>query len=171
MLTCENGPSFAGCFQPGIPSEARPLGRAPAGEMVQAVIPSDLTEAQRILENIAGLLQANGYDKVDRFAIHLAVDEALVNAIKHGNQMDRAKRVLIDYRVTEERFVITIEDEGSGFDPDELADPRTIEQMQRPCGRGVFLMRHYMSTVVFHPPGRKVTLTRFRSASGPKFDN
>ena len=82
----------------------------------------------------------------DVFSIRLALEEALVNAIKHGNQMDRAKSaIVISYRASSDRFDVHITDEGSGFDPSDVPDPTAIENLERPCGRGLMLMRHYMT--------------------------
>jgi serine/threonine-protein kinase RsbW len=123
----------------------------------------DVTEVPPIHEEISGLLAARDYSKRDVFAIELALEEALVNAVRHGNQMDPAKQVHVAYRVTDSRFEITIEDEGPGFILDEVRDPRALENLERPCGRGLFLMHHYMSDVVFHPPGNKLTMRKLRS--------
>ena len=129
----------------------------------QTAIPSDFMEARRILEEIERLLAVEDYDARDRNAIRLALDEALVNAVKHGNKMDRNKRVRIAYQVTDARFEVTIQDEGAGFNPDEVPDPLALENLERPSGRGLLLMRHYMSDVVFQPPGNKVTMRKLRS--------
>ena len=77
------------------------------------VIPSDLGEARRIQDEIEEALQSTRYNEQDIFAIKLALEEALVNAIKHGNQMDPDKQVQISYAVTSERFDIRIVDEVS----------------------------------------------------------
>ena len=109
---------------------------------------------------------AHGFEEKEIFSIKLALEEALVNAIKHGNQMDRAKKVHIRYCVTSERFDADICDQGTGFDPEEVPDPMAVENLERPCGRGLLLMRHYMSEVTFHPPGNRVSMTKFRAANG-----
>src|SRR5262245_46757723 len=110
-------------------------------------IPSDPAEARRIQEEIEHLLKVNRYSDYDIFGIKLALEEALVNAIKHGNQMEPSKKVHIVYRIHRERFEIRITDEGAGFDPEAVPDPTTLENLERPCGRGLMLMRHYMSEV------------------------
>jgi len=135
-------------------------------ERVETVIPSDLAQVSLIQEEIERLLESRGYAGRDLFAIRLSLEEALVNAVKHGNQFDRGKQVYIAYRVTDDQFEITIEDEGPGFNADEVADPLAFENLERPCGRGLLLMRRYMSVVVFHPPGNKVTLRKDRSHHG-----
>jgi serine/threonine-protein kinase RsbW len=145
--------------------------RAPARGTIRTTIASDLTEASRILEEIIRFLAAHEYERRDLFAIRLALDEALVNAVKHGSKMDGNKQVHIAYRVTDDRFKITIQDEGAGFNPDAVADPRWCDNLERLCGRGLLLMRHYMSEVMFHPPGNKVTLTKLRTQKTEKRDS
>ena len=125
-------------------------------------IPSDPTEARRVQEAIEGELRSHHFDDRDIFSIKLALEEALVNAIKHGNGMDRSKSVRIQYRVDGERFDIQIADEGRGFNPEDVPDPMDPENLERPCGRGLLLMRHYMTEVTYHPPGNRVTMCKLR---------
>lgn len=115
-------------------------------------------------EEIEILLKASQYGDHDIFAIKLAVEEALVNAIKHGNQLDQRKKVQIIYRILPERFEIHITDEGTGFDPRDVPDPTTPEYLERPCGRGLMLMRHYMSEVAYNERGNSVRMCRQRRA-------
>jgi serine/threonine-protein kinase RsbW len=128
-------------------------------------IPSDLAEVCRIQEEVERLLSTHGYDKRDVFAIRLAVGEALVNAVKHGNHMDRNKQVCIAYRVTSRQFEMIIADEGAGFKLPEVANPLACENHQHPCGRGLYLMRFYMTTVLVYPPGNKLYLHKISSKS------
>jgi len=139
----------------------REVGQEGAREFV---IPSDPNEARRVQDDIERALQALHYDEREIFSIKLALEEALVNAIKHGNQMDRSKKVYIEYAITAERFDIHIKDEGTGFDPEEVPDPMAVENLERPCGRGLFLMRHYMTEVNFLPPGNRLAMSKVRSA-------
>ena len=144
----------------------RDSGRSPA---VEVVIPSDVAEARLIQDQIEQLLQSCCAHEKDVFGIRLALEEALVNAIKHGNQMDRSKRVHVKYRLEGNRFEIVIRDEGGGFDPEDVPDPTAVENLERPCGRGLMLMRHYMSEVAFHGRGNCVCMTKlFRNTNGRK---
>jgi serine/threonine-protein kinase RsbW len=129
----------------------------------EAVIPSDPAEARRVQDDIERALQAHHFDERDVFGIRLALEEALVNAIKHGNQMDRGRKVHIRYQVGADLFLVRIADEGAGFDPCDVPDPMSAENLERPCGRGLLLMRHYMNEVVFHPPGNVVSMIKRRS--------
>jgi serine/threonine-protein kinase RsbW len=127
---------------------------------VDLVIPSDPAEARRVQEEIERLLRAHEASEKDIFGIRLALEEALVNAIKHGNQMDRSKKVTIVSVIHAERFEIRITDEGTGFDPGDVPDPTAVENIERPCGRGLMLMRHYMTEVSFGDRGNSVRMAK-----------
>lgn len=129
---------------------------------VEATISSNLNEARRLQEQIEKQLRTLHYDEKEIFGIRLALDEAIVNAIKHGNRMEEAKRIHVRYRVLPDRFDIGITDEGPGYDPNDVADPLAPENLERPSGRGLLLMRHYMTEVIVHPPGNRLTMTRIR---------
>lgn len=126
-------------------------------------IPSDTGEARRVQDEIEQLLRSLQYTEKEIFSVRLALEEALVNAIKHGNQMDRTKKVRVAYRVCQERFDILIADEGPGFDPCEVPDPTAPENLERPCGRGLMLMRHYMTAVDYNPRGNVVSMSKLRN--------
>ena|SRR5262245_51327966 len=128
-------------------------------------ISSDLAEARRVQGLIEEALQASSFSEHDIFAIKLALEEALVNAIKHGNQMDPDKRVFIIYQVTTERFDIRITDEGEGFNPEDVPDPTLDEFVDRPCGRGLLLMRGFMTEVQYHGKGNCVSMSKVREIS------
>lgn len=126
-------------------------------------IPSDPVEARRIQEEIEQKLKAHHFSEHDIFGIKLALEEAMVNAIKHGNQMDRTKKVRVAYQIVSDRFEILIVDEGPGFDPTDVPDPTDVENLERPCGRGLMLMRHYMTEVTFSCRGNSVTMCKVRN--------
>jgi serine/threonine-protein kinase RsbW len=128
-------------------------------------IPSDLAEARRVQGIVEEALHAAGFSEHDIFAVKLALEEALVNAIKHGNQMDPDKRVSIIYRVTADRFEIRITDEGEGFNPDDVPDPTDPRNIERPCGRGLLLMRGFMTLVEYHGKGNCVSMAKVREAA------
>jgi serine/threonine-protein kinase RsbW len=127
------------------------------------LIASDPTEARRVQDDIEAALKSQHFSEHDIFSIRLAVEEALVNAMKHGNRMDRSKKVQISYRIHAELFEVVIADEGGGFDPSEVPDPTAEENIERPCGRGLMLMRHYMSEVCFGRGGKSVHMRKLRN--------
>jgi serine/threonine-protein kinase RsbW len=124
----------------------------------ELTIPNDLVSVYPITDMIEEALQEFAYTEHDIFAIKLALNEALVNAIKHGNQMDPDKWVHLAYTVTAERFDIRITDEGDGFDPDDPYD----DYSWRPCGRGLLLMRAFMTEVRYHSRGNVVSMSKVR---------
>jgi serine/threonine-protein kinase RsbW len=122
-----------------------------------------LAEMPDLLRRILDELEVLGYVEKDRFAVRLALEEALVNAIKHGNRCDDSKNVRVRYQAGMDKFFVEIEDEGPGFQREELPDPLDPENMERPCGRGVLLMEHYMNSVHFNPAGNCVRMCKVRS--------
>ncbi len=128
----------------------------------KTVIPSDLGAVPRLQEEIAAAI-GPAFEEHDAFAIKMAFEEALVNAIKHGNQMDPGKTVTVDYALNPERFEVRITDEGPGFNPDDVPDPTAPENLERPCGRGLLLIRYYMSAVDFHDEGRTIAMHKLRN--------
>jgi serine/threonine-protein kinase RsbW len=103
------------------------------------------------------------YPERSLFGIRLALEEAIVNGVRHGNRHDPAKMVRIRYQLDAEQFLIEIEDEGPGFDPDGVPDPLAPQNLERPGGRGVFLMRYYMTWVSYNERGNCVTMCHRRT--------
>lgn len=148
----------------GAMNTSRDKGSAPFAEVTLA---SDPAEARRFQDEVEQLLRSNHFTDNEIFGIKLALEEALVNAIKHGNQMNRSKKVRISYRVIPDRIDVEISDEGIGFDPEDVPDCTSVENLERPCGRGLMLMRHYMSHVEFHGRGNTVKMFKV-SRNGKK---
>jgi len=144
---------------------SRDAGRSP---VVEVVIPSDPAEARQLQDRIEQLLQERQAHEKDIFGIRLALEEALVNAIKHGNQSDPGKKVRISYRVLADRFEVAISDEGTGFNPEDVPDPTAVENLERPCGRGLMLMRYYMTEVNYSDRGNVVTMSKVFRTNGQK---
>jgi serine/threonine-protein kinase RsbW len=122
-----------------------------------------LTEIVSLLERLEDRMRVLGYSRKDLFSLRLAVQEAVTNAVRHGNRNDPGKHVQITYLATPAEVVVEIQDEGRGFNPAELPDPLSEENLDRPSGRGVFLMRAYTSWMSFNRQGNCVTLCRRRS--------
>jgi serine/threonine-protein kinase RsbW len=131
------------------------LHTAPAPGFTEVTIASEPCEARRVQDTIEHLLQQRNTQEHDLFSVKLALEE------EHGNQMDRGKQVHISYRVLPDRFDVRIIDEGRGFDPSDVPDPTAIENLERPCGRGLMLMRHYMNEVTYNDRGNAVSMTKF----------
>ena len=78
-----------------------------------------------------------------------ALREALANAVRHGNRQNPDQDVRVFFTIENSTATIQVEDEGDGFDPADVADPTTPENLLRPCGRGIFYMRQFMNRVEF----------------------
>jgi serine/threonine-protein kinase RsbW len=129
---------------------------------IEKVLPTRLEAIRDAEGDVMDRLERLGYDEDHQFAIRLAFEEALVNAMKHGNGMDPSRKVTLAYRVSPECIQIHVRDEGTGFDPCCVPDPTTDENLQRPCGRGIMLMRSYMDTVRYDCRGKEVQMVKFR---------
>ena len=132
-----------------------------AQDQFDVVIPSTTDAGQALLERILSLLESsNSFPARDVFGIRLALDEAIVNAIKHGNQFDPDKTVRVNCLIHDGLFRVEIEDQGSGFRLEDVPDPTEDENLERPCGRGIMLMRSFMTHVEFNSLGNKVILEK-----------
>lgn len=90
--------------------------------------------------------------------ILVAVTEAVNNAIQHGNNFDPAKKVNITYEVEGDSLMFTVQDDGPGFDYYNLPDPTAPENLEKPTGRGIFLMKHLSDQVIFSDNGKTVEM-------------
>ncbi len=101
-------------------------------------------------------------DEDQRFHIAMAVREAAINAVLHGNEYDPTRQIEVSLENTGKDLMITIADEGRGFDPDKVPDPLAQENILRGTGRGIFLIRSLMDEVHFRQlhPGTELTLVK-----------
>ena len=135
-------------------------GMTTEGCVNRMLIPSDLLAARMPEQEILEALGHFGYPEQAVFAVKLSFEEALVNAVKHGNQGDPAKYITIRYDVNATRAVIIVADEGSGFCPAGVPDCTTQENLTRSSGRGIMLMRAYMDEVGYSPRGNEIRLVK-----------
>ena len=115
-----------------------------------------------VCKQILAELKANNFSKEDIFAVHLALEEAFINAVKHGNKMDPDKEVKIDYSTSLEKVEISMTDEGEGFNPDAVPDPRYGKNLYKTEGRGLLLIRSYMDVVKFDGRGNSLHMIRYK---------
>lgn len=127
-------------------------------------IPSRHGAGKAVEEEILDRMRACEWVEHDVFAVHLALEEALVNAIMHGNGLCPSKSVSVTCRLSQDRLWICITDEGTGFCPDNVPDPTDEENLERPCGRGIMLMRYYMSRVEYNAQGNCVEMEKHRAS-------
>jgi len=126
-------------------------------------VKNTIADVAEVCCRIVDLVKNNGFSREDIFAIHLAMEEAFINAVKHGNNADASRHVTIDYVIAPDRIEVSVSDEGSGFDYRNLPDPRHRKNLQKPSGRGVLLMRSYMDKVEFNETGSSVHMTKYKS--------
>ncbi len=133
--------------------------------LTEVVVPNDLRRAKEPEERILAAVVSHGYDADTIFAIKLSLEEALTNAVKHGNRNDPSKRITVRYYVDAERTVVMVRDEGGGFVPDEIPDPTAEENLERPSGRGLMLMQSYMTKVAFSAEGSEIWMLKVNHGS------
>jgi serine/threonine-protein kinase RsbW len=121
-------------------------------------IPSEVT---RIEDAILPVLSNKGYGERNIFACKLALEEAVINAIKHGNELDDTKRVTVSFSIDDDRAAVSVADEGPGFDPDDVPDPTLDENLIATSGRGLALIRAYMDEVRFNDRGTEITMIKY----------
>jgi serine/threonine-protein kinase RsbW len=122
-----------------------------------------LAEVAPILECLVTEMILRGYPRQDTFAARLALEEAVVNAIRHGHRGREGQPVQVSYLVTDAWLLVEVEDQGPGFDLHRVPDPVAEENLEKPSGRGLLLMREYMNWVRFFGRGNVVTMCRQRS--------
>jgi serine/threonine-protein kinase RsbW len=126
-------------------------------------LPSERGASRRITEDLLEQLGVHGWSPSDIFAIHLAAEEAIVNAIVHGNKLDPEKVVRVACVVSPTLARIEVTDEGPGFDPGSVPDCRLEERLDAPNGRGVMLMRTFMTRIEYNARGNRVLMEKQRS--------
>ena len=124
------------------------------------VIRSELRAAKEAETQILNALEQKRYPENCAFAIKLALEEAITNAIRHGSKNDQSKRLTLRYRITPQKAVISVEDEGAGFNPTAVPDPTLDENLNKPNGRGIMLMRAYMDEVAYNETGTEVVMVK-----------
>ena len=108
---------------------------------------------------LLGALERFGYPDAARFAVRLALEEALINAFRHGHKdLPADTTVRFEFAVAPDSVLMDIEDKGPGFDPGQVKDPTLDENLEIPTGRGLLLMRAYMSSVEYLGKGNRVRM-------------
>ncbi|HBE68048.1 MAG TPA: ATP-binding protein [Planctomycetaceae bacterium] len=128
-------------------------------------IPSDLDQGHHAIEKLLDAMRERNWEGRDYFHVQMAAEEAMVNAVEHGNKKAADKHVDIAFVVTEDEVYMQFTDEGEGFDPEDLPDPRDDENLHCTNGRGVMLIKEMMSEVKYSERGNQVEMWKRRSAS------
>lgn len=127
---------------------------------INCALPSTLTSYLPLIDEILIILNDFGWSKPHSFGVHMALEESISNAVRHGNKHDPDKLVHIDCELSEKRFYAKICDEGPGYDPWKVPDCCADENLEVPGGRGLALMRAYMTTVELTDHGRCVIMEK-----------
>lgn len=148
----------AGSNRQSAPDARKPL--PGGGASFHFVFPSDFARGREVQSRLLDEVAHCGYPSDSTFGIKLALEEALVNAIKHGNKLDLNKKVRIDSTITPVQVEIVIEDEGPGFVRSSVPDPTEPENLEKCSGRGILLIEAYMTSVSWSHGGRRVHMIK-----------
>lgn len=130
------------------------------GTSMKFLIPSDYAKGREVQSRILDEVSKFKYNSDSIFAIKLSLEEAMVNAIKHGNKLDESKHVYIEALVGPSQTEIQIEDEGPGFDRSSVPDPTAPENLEKCSGRGILLIESYMSDVHWSNNGKRMHMLK-----------
>ena len=108
-----------------------------------------------------------GFEEDEIMRISMAVREAAINAVLHGNAYDPKKKVKLDFESTARDLVITISDQGKGIDVSKIPDPLATENLLKTSGRGIFLIRSFMDEVQIHPSHSGTEIKLIKHVHGP----
>ncbi len=133
-----------------------------AKNRVSYTLDSTLESVNKAEEKAAEIASSSGFNEDEQHHIAMAVREAAVNAVLHGNAYDPRKKVFVVYEMTPDSLVITITDQGKGLDPESISNPLAPENLLRQSGRGIFLIRAFMDEVKIRKldPGTEITLIK-----------
>lgn len=130
-------------------------------------LPSERGSSRIVLDELLAQLGRFGWEQSDIFGVHLAAEEAIVNAILHGNQLDRSKMVRVTCEVSPRQVRLQVTDEGPGFKPETVPDCTREDRLDMPGGRGLLLMRSFMTTIEYNDRGNSVLLEKDLDAPPP----
>jgi serine/threonine-protein kinase RsbW len=136
---------------------------------VSFTLDSSLDSVNKIEQTAELCAERAGFDEDTVPHIAMAVREAAVNAVLHGNSYDTNKHITASFETTADSLIIRVTDQGPGLDPDTLPDPLAPENILRGSGRGIFLIRAFMDEVHFRQlhPGTELTLIKYRTPAQP----
>lgn len=124
-------------------------------------VASHIKNIRKISSRIVDLLMERNIDKPRIFDIRLSVEEAVLNAIEHGNKKKSSLNVTVSFAIDNDKAEISVEDEGKGFDYHSLPDPTTDDNILRSHGRGVYLIHKLMDEVQYNDKGNRVKMTKY----------
>jgi len=129
-------------------------------EMIELEVPSDLAIMNTVLEYLLARVDGLGLIKVEQSNLYVALDEAFVNAVKHGNRNDPTKLIRVTAELSPHEAIFTVEDEGEGFDVREIPDPCDPANLFKSTGRGVLLIYNIMDEVEYSQGGARLRMVK-----------
>lgn len=129
-------------------------------EKIDLELPSDLTLMNSVLEYLLGRVEKLGMVEVEQSNLFVALDEAFVNAVKHGNRNNPEKLLRVTGELSAREAIFTVEDEGDGFDVREIPDPTDPANLFKSSGRGVLLIYNIMDEVEYSQGGAKLRMVK-----------
>jgi serine/threonine-protein kinase RsbW len=128
--------------------------------------PSRWGAHEPFMRQVLAQLTALGWSNSDLFGIEMALQESLTNAIRHGNRLDESKQVVAECKAAPDRFWLRVQDQGAGFKPQHVPDCTADENLECCGGRGLALIKAYMTRVDYNDCGNCVTMEKVRVAAG-----
>jgi serine/threonine-protein kinase RsbW len=139
-------------------------------ERLSYTLDSTLETVDNAEQAASKIAAESGFGEEEVLQIAMAVREAAVNAVLHGNAYDPAKKVHLDFERTGRALVITIRDQGKGLDPSKIPDPLAPENLLKTSGRGIFLIRSFMDDVQINPSTTGTEIKLIKRVHGPAAD-
>lgn len=135
-------------------------GSSSAADVASIELANRREEIEQAEQRLISALDRHRYPEAAKFALRLALEEALVNAFRHGHRnLPPDSTVRLEFRVAADQTDLSIEDKGPGFNPEQVPDPTLDENLTVPTGRGLLLMRAYMARVEYIGRGNRVEMT------------
>jgi serine/threonine-protein kinase RsbW len=132
---------------------------------------STLETVNNAEETASRMAAEAGFDEEEIMKISMAVREAAVNAVLHGNAYDPNKKVILEFERTDDDLVIVIRDQGKGLDEKKIPDPLAPDNLMKTSGRGIFLIRSFMDVVEIHPSQTGTELKMIKHVRGNPADS
>jgi serine/threonine-protein kinase RsbW len=137
-------------------------------EKIEFVFPSAISLMHSILDYLMKRVEKVGVINPESSNLFIALDEAFVNAVKHGNKYDANKTIKISAEVSTKEARFTIEDEGEGFDVSQIPDPTNPENLFKTSGRGVLFIHNIMDEVTYNERGNRLTMIKKSEAESKR---
>lgn len=149
-------------------SSHEPSSPPPGPDSGTVELRNDREDIDRAVRRITEAVERHAYAESSRFAIRLAAEEAISNAFRHGNKTQPpGTPIRLEYSVGPNDVRITVEDRGPGFDPTAVPDPTLDANLEIPSGRGLMLMRAYMTEITFNETGNRISMHYRRPGAAP----